>query len=429
MNMLADKNRALALVIIGLIFLFGVLYTGWFLFFNNGRVVFEGVPPFNISIDNHKYNCLESRCNYTLGAREYSYTISKEGYFDQSGYVKVIHGESIIVSYEAAFEAKAIEGVDYPRVKLPFGYSKYYDKLLNISLFHLFPDGYKLKRLPKKINNIQFSSSGESAVLFEDNEIVYYKMNSFENKKLEFLTGAYEVVWNDSEEALYAIVYDKASKKGVLVKNNLIDNSIEKYVYFSRDIKKYSISVSPDERYLLVTDKTSDIQSLYIVDLEKKTRTNIFEGYTIKKGNWSKDGHYYIFVGRKINNNVSKVWMLNSHDANTIGLPFFASDRLVTPWQTGKFYFVSNSPYAVSGELRPYFSNFDNGSQDLNVDDILDSEKVALHLFDASTMQTYLILELTDAVPGIPDKIELDENGSIVRMLVGNKYYDVKVGD
>jgi len=423
-----DKNRLLGFVIIGLIALFAILYVLWLIVFNKGHVVFEGVPPFNVSIDGNTNICLEKQCDYSLSAREHSYVLSKEGYFDQAGNVSISRGKTVLISYEAVFEAKAIAGIEYPTITLPVGYSKYLEKLSDVSLFHMLPDKYQLKKMPKKIDNIQFAPSGKSAVLFKDEKVLYYKTDTFESNEIDSLSGICSVAWNNAEDALYSVIPDEASKKDALVKINLNDDSIEKYVYFLRDINKYLLSVSPSERYVILIDTTSDMQILYLIDLEQKTRTNIFEGHALTQGHWSDNDKYYIFSGKKINDDVPKLWMLNSQNKNKTMLKFNVSPNLITDGRNGKFYFVSNQNYSLMGGKRPYLSNFDENNE-LNINRLTDAKEIALHLFNADEGQTYLVLELTNVIPLQPERIEIDTNGSIVRMLIDAKYYDVKVDD
>ena len=332
-----------------------------------------------------------------------------------------------VVSYEEAFKARPLIGVDYPMLRLPVGYSKFGDKLLEISLFHLIQDGYMLKRMPKKINNIQFSPSGKGAILFEDSKVNYYDTQTFTTKELP--ADIYSVAWTSDESAIYSVIYDDVSKKDTLVRLNLEDDSLEKDIYFLRDIEKYSISVSPDERYVVLLDSTSDIQILYIIDMEEKTRKNVFEGYSITLGEWSRDGDFYVFNGMAKDEDISSSWMLITQDKSVESLGFNVSPRLITGAPDEKFYFFSTQNYSLSGDTRPYFSIFENQDESLVLNDLVNPETLSLHMFDARTRQIYLILELTDVITAVPKKIEINWEGSIVRMLVDDQYFDVKVGE
>lgn len=428
MDMTMDKNKFFGLLIIGLVMLSALVYAVWIMSFNKGQVIFEGVPPFEISIGGNGYTCLQQQCSYSLGAREYSYTISKEGYFDQSGYMDVLRGKSVVVSYEAVFEARPLTGVDYPMINLPVGYSRHEEKLLDISLFHLLQDGYALQRMPKKLNNIDFSPSGMGAILFEEGSVSYYKVDTFERDKLDVLTDTYSVSWSAMEDSVYSVIYDEVSKKDALVKVNLADESVEKDVYFLRNVNEYTLSISPDERYVSLVDTTFDIHILYIIDREEKTRTNVFEGYAIQEGQWSRDESYYIFSGKSDEDSAPALWMVSSQNKNVEPLLFNVLPQLITSASNGKFYFVSIGDYSLSGSVRPYFSNFGEQEEALMVDDLVEPTIVSLHMFDAGERQTYLILELSDSIPQVPEKIETNEEGSIVRMLAGDQYFDVKVG-
>jgi len=429
MEMNMDKNKLLGFAILVLIPLLGAFYAIWIFFFNNGQIIVEGVPPFTLSINGENYTCLETQCSYSLRAREYSYTISKEGYTDQSGFVSVQRGKIVLVSYDTVFEAKPLTGVDYPKISLPVGYSKYEEKLLDISLFHMIQDGYLLEKMPKKINNIEFSSSGNGAILFEDEAVSYYKTDTFEQSPIEALNGASSGVWNIAEDAFYSILYDDASKKDALLKVDLTTGSAEKNVYFLRSVGQYLLSLSSDEKLIALTDTTSDLHILYVINMEDKSRTNVFEGYAVQKGQWSDDGNFYIFSGKADKESAPALWLMNAQNKTVEMLNFSTLPRLITAAPGGKFYFVSTEKYSLSGSSRPYFSAFGETDETLTVDDLVEQSLVSLHVFDLQARQTYLVLELSNVIPGVPEKIEANNTGAIIRMLVGEQYYDVKVGE
>lgn len=424
-----EKNRFLGLIIIGLFVVVGIIYAVWIFFFNKGQVIFEGIPPFNVSIGGNNYACLEQQCLYDLGAREYSYTISKDGYIDQSGSVRIERGKITVVSYDTAFEAKPLSGVDYPMLSLPVGYSKFEEKLLDISLFHMIQDGYELSRMPKKLNDISFAPSGGAAILFEDTGVSYYKTDTFTSRDLDMLQDAYAVGWSDDEVSVYSVVYDDASKKDALIKVNLSDQSFEKLVYFNRNVDEYSLSVSPDERYIVLSDLTSDTQIVYFIDLQEASRTNVFEGHAIEEGEWSRESDYYLFKGKKEADGVSGMWMIGAGNKAVEPLVFNCSSLLLTSAPGANFYFVSTENYSLSGSTRPYFSAFDTSENEMTVDELIESESISLHMFNVDERQTYLILELNGVIPDVPEKVEANEEGVIVRMLVGDQYFDVKVGE
>ncbi len=189
-----------------------------------------------------------------------------------------------------------------------------------------------------------------------------------------------------------------------------------------RDVDEYWLSISSDERFVALADLTSDTQILYLIDLEDDSRTNVYEGDAIRNGEWSRDGNYYLFEGS------GEFMMASSQNKTSESLAFGAQVELVSSAPEGKFYFVSTRDYSLSGLTRPYFSNFDEDDDALMVDELIDPEVVSLHVYDIDERETYLVLELVDSMPGVPQKIEVNEDGGIVRMLVDEQYFDVKVG-
>ncbi len=126
---------------------------------------------------------------------------------------------------------------------------------------------------------------------------------------------------------------------------------------------------------------------------------------------------------------ISSSWMLITQDKSVESLGFNVSPRLITGAPDEKFYFFSTQNYSLSGDTRPYFSIFENQDESLVLNDLVNPETLSLHMFDARTRQIYLILELTDVITAVPKKIEINWEGSIVRMLVDDQYFDVKVGE
>ncbi len=427
MRISPDNNRFLGLVIIGGIVFVGIVYAIWLLFFNKGQVLVEGLPPFTVRFGEKTASCLEKQCVYDLPAKRYRYVISKDGYFDQEGTIEVERGKQLVISYDATFETKTLLPVEYPLPSLPTGYGKHQDSLDDLSLFHLIQDEYPLLRLPKKIRDIIFASSGMQAVIFEDDEVSHYDTQTYVQNEHDVLADAYTVAWNAKEDALYAIVFDDASKKDALVRFTLSDGELEKEVYFLRDIDEYDLSISPDERYVAIVDKTSKTHIVYIIDREQAKRKNIFEGNAVKVGMWSQNGRYFVFEARTMQPEAEYLWLYDTHTAVIEEMSFYTPLDLMTAAPGERAYIVSSDEYTLSGRTRPYFSDFDKAKQALLLDELTKEPSYSLHFFSFPERQTYFVTDMANSVDGIIKRIEIDKPGSIVRLLVGDYYYDIKV--
>ncbi|MBD3156797.1 hypothetical protein GF369_03130 [Candidatus Peregrinibacteria bacterium] len=427
MRISMDNNRLMGMIILVAMAFVGVVYAAWVLFFNKGQVLVEGVPPFTIQFNGQAEQCLEDQCVYDMAAKRYSYVISKDGYFDQKGTIEVKRGKQVMISYEATFEAKTLLAVDYPLPSLPAGYANYQDALNELSLFHLIQDEYQLLRLPKKIRDIVFAPSGTQAIVLEEEAALYYDTQTYEQTDYDMLADAYTVEWNDAENALYAIVFDDVSKKDALVRMSLSDETVEKEVYFLRDIDTYDLSVSPDERYVMLVDTTSPIHIVYIIDREEMTRNNIFEGHAVHAGLWSRNGRYVVFEGREKQTDVNHLWLYDTQTAVSSKLTFYTPIELMTAAPEEKAYMVSSDEYTLSGQARPYFSHFDTAKHALTLDELTQESSYSLHEFSFSDRQTYFVTDISESIDGAIERIEADTPGSIVRILVDDRYYDIKV--
>lgn len=427
MRISMDNNRFWGLIIIGAMAVISVIYLLWLMIFNKGQVLVEGIPPFTVRFGEKTARCLEQQCVYDLPARRYRYVISKDGYFDQEGTIEVVRGEHLVLSYGATFETKTLLAVDYPLPSLPAGYGKHQDSLDDISLFHLIQDEHPLLRLPKKIRDIVFAPSGMQAIILEDDTALHYDTQTYIQTEYNMLTDAYTVEWNAEEDALYSIIFDDASKKDALVRVTIPNAAVTKEVYFLRDIDAYDLSISPDERYVMIADKTSRIHILYIIDREEMTRKNIFEGHAVKIGMWSQNGRYFVFEARNMQTEAEHLRLYDTHTGIVEEMPFYTPLDLMTAASDEEAYIVLSDEYTLSGRSRPYFSHFDKAKQALRLDELTREPLYSLHLFSFPQRQTYFVTDIAESIDGLVKRIEIDKPGSIVRLLVNDYYYDIKV--
>jgi hypothetical protein len=181
--MIENKNKLLAIIILILVPIGVVFYILWGIVFNKGTVIFEGRPPFSISISNEFVECLETSCSISVSTGEHSYTLSRGGYYDDSGRVYVKRGSEEVVEVNLDYIVQVLEEKEYKIFSFPVGYSKVQDRLLDVTLFSEYD--YPLKRLPKKIEDIVFNQSGSGAVVFEEDKVSHYDTGEFVMNEIE----------------------------------------------------------------------------------------------------------------------------------------------------------------------------------------------------------------------------------------------------
>lgn len=431
--MFENKNKLLALIIIVAIGVGIIFYVVWFILLNRGTIVFEGNPPFSVSIGPESQICLESSCSFSFAVQDYDYVISKEGYYTRSGTVAINRGKTISMPINLEYIPEALEGMPYTVFSLPVGYSKFTERLLDITSFHSFDPSMTLKKLPKKIEDIQFSSSGEKAIVFEKNDVSLYSTSDFLSKKLSEISDASSAGWTKDEKSIYTISFDDVAKKDALKKLNLEDNSIESLVYFLRDVDDYSISVSPDELFVAIADTTHSPNTLYIVDLQNKTRTNIFEGFVIEVGYWPSNSEVLIFSAKDEDQNVASLWYWDSITIEVNQFPFKSNFMNVDFSSEDELFFITESEFNVSGTSEPYFSEFIEEEEvtdyTLIFSEVAEPKRLTLQKWLYKQNETYLIKDLSESLPAIPDKIEVSNDNKIIRLLVEDKIFDIKLGE
>lgn len=439
--MIENKNKLVAIIILILVPITIGFYVVWGILLNKGDVIFEGQPPFNVSIANENVQCMQASCTVSVGKGLHKYTVSKEGYYPESGSVIVKRGSSETIKLDLKYIIQVLEGQPYNVFALPVGYFKFEDRLLDVTLFHSFIPSHALKKLPKKIDDIELSPSGKKGIIFESGTVSLYDTLEFTMKTLDDIPDAKAVSWSSDESRLYTLSFDENSKRESL-KKVYLDGSheTENLIFFIRDIDEYILSVSPDENYVAVVDKTFRPEVLYIVDLQKESRTNVFEGYNIESSGWSKDG-LYVFKGTSTEDDIIGIWYWDSHARSADErsenlalseikkLPFNADVKNLDFGENGNAYFVTTQSYNLSGDVYPYRLDFIEMQNPLDAATLFDEtvlpENLLLGRWDIPTGEFYLVQNLLEIVPAIPDKIEIGESGKILRMLSGGQTFDI----
>ena len=426
-----NRNKLFALIIVLLIFGGTGFYIVWGIMLNKGTVVFSFErPPFTATIAEETKTCLSSECEFWIPVGPRLYNISKEGYYEKSGSVNVIRDKRIIEDIRLDFIPQTTEGSDYPIFKFPAGYSKFLDSIKEVGLFAEFPADHNLKSLPKVLNNIVFSASGNKAVLFEDNKVSLYSTRDFTINPLDAIKDSISSVFSADESEVYAVSYDELSKKYALKKVYITeDKPAESLIYFGRDVKNYELSISSDETRIALADKTFSPEILYIIDLQNSSRTNVFEGYLIENGRWSNSGEVYIFRGKNLNDTFSSLYYYNSLLKKVEKLSFDASVNNID-FTDGEALFVTSQPYSITNSQVPYSIQFEEKITASTYEGMIaesGAQKSSILVkWDIKENLFYLIKDLSGQIADVPEKIELSQDGKTVRLLMQGLVYDIK---
>lgn len=433
--MFENKRKIITIGVLVAIFVAILFYIIWGIILNKGTVVFKSDPDFRISIGNNRELCEASQCEFLIPVGEHEYIIMKPGYYDHRGFVEIRRGGTHIIEPNLYFIPKVLDPEKYNMFELPVGYGKYTDRLKDITLFHNIEESKRLGRLPKIIENIRFSHSGDYALVFQSGAISIYDTRDFTMQEIPLKSDVTDAGWASDEKIIYTVKYVQEANKDALVKINMESLAIQNLLYFPRDIEKYNLSVSPNEEYVALIDKTSRLERLYILSLDQETRTNVFEGYIIERGKWSQDGELYVFSAKSVeeNENLSAMWVVETHTKNIQKLSF-KTDINNTDFSGEDFYFVTDQPYSVKTSDVPYVSTFtEREFQIPEVSEILLEQTVpldiSLHKLTFDDDKTYFLKNLSEEISVLPEKIEITPNGKIIRLFIKDEYYDIRIAE
>lgn len=312
------------------------------------------------------------------------------------------------IEAEASFSAELSGPFDYTTFNLPVGYSKYRPALDYISLFASFDPDYVLSRLPKKIENIVFSTDGLRAIVFESNKVSFYDVASNSLNEMPVLVGG----WGSGAfvDDFYTIGYDEPTKKDALKVVSLASGDVEDLVYFIRNIEDYEMIISNDPTVIFMVDKTHQPNVLYKIDIQEASRENILEADFIKLSDITDDASFVAFVqGDNQFQSTLKIYDTQKKEFSEI------------PYKVMPRNFKFHDEYAY------FVSDSEEGDNIITAEELLSSyiepKTITLYKWDPYT-QTSQQFDLNE-LPAMPDRIEVQDD--VVRMLIGDEYWDAEI--
>lgn len=303
---------------------------------------------------------------------------------------------------------------DYSIFQLPVGYANFREALNNISLFVSFDPEYVLSKLPKKIENIVFNEQGTKAVVFESDRVSLFDVQTNTLSEIYGLEGGWGT--GDFEGDFYTIGYDEASKQDALRVISLSEGTFEELVYFIRDFNDYQIKVEGNN--IFVVDKSSTPNILYLIDTNESTRTNVYEDDYIELGNSTPAGYIVFAAGSNaINSNLK---YLNYNNLEIKEFPFDAELSNFIFNKQGVAYFISDTEF-TNGEFNKIETEI-TSINDLTIS-LIEGKNINLFKWDGRYV---LLKELTGEKVAGAQRIEFNNEESVIRALVEDKYYDIR---
>ncbi|MBI5755181.1 hypothetical protein HZA41_03115, partial [Candidatus Peregrinibacteria bacterium] len=215
-----------------------ILAVIWFFMVNTGMLEISADPPYSVSISpkGGERECLTKTCEISLPPHAYTVTVAKKGYFSQSKEIEIRRGETYATSFEPEFIPVIVETT-----------------------------GMEIGKRPKVV-----------------------------------LPRYEDLIWNFDGDILYFL--EKSRGAGQQRLSRYLQNSGEEEViaYWKRAMSQAILRLSNDEKTLLVIDKSTEPASLYLVDLEKKSREKILKDQNILDDSIRPSKKYNLYEAKGI---------------------------------------------------------------------------------------------------------------------------------
>jgi hypothetical protein len=427
-----DKERFLAIVVIIVIILGALGYFLWNFALNKGTIIFKGNPLYTITVDNKDYDCRLETCELVIKEGTHSYKITKPGYNTLGGSITIARSQKLNINADLIYIPILSKPQTYTVFGLPEGYAKFKERLSAISLFKTYDTDYPLNRLPKIVENIVFSKSGEKALIFEKDQVSTYQVADYTINKIEDLAGALNGAFSEDENFFYTIAFDEDAGKAALKRVSFNGETFENIVFFTRNIDDYNLVISPDQKFAVMADNTGETTVVYLIDLIEKARTNVYEGAIADLGQFTNEENYFVFKARTQVEEKTTMKYLDVISREVMDLPFDGELALFDFSQGPFAYFVSDSAY----ENRGVFVDFvpeqleDLTVEDLFADRIEQAKPSYLFKWDPVLNEYFMIANLDDFFKDIkPIRIEAATEGKEVRFLAEENVYDLALGE
>ncbi len=299
------RKQALIFFFATILLSMGIL--AWQFRLNRGNLVLQGDAPFTVTIGKFKnYLCVESPCGFRLTPKKYRMSAVKDGYFDISAAIEIKRWRDNEAKLDFVFKPK-IETLG--EASLP-------EKLAGIPAF--FGSSFinyselDLEKIPRGVSSALFSFTGKYALVSLGREYYLFHQpagagdsdGASEAQLLRIRAMPDASSFDERNDALYfleSVLDDKGGSQRI---SKLSLKPLEKIAEpgavtvisaFERPIARPKLFISPNAENLLIQEKISNGESrLYLVNLEKKTKTRIALPASVQNARWvSKDTFLY----------------------------------------------------------------------------------------------------------------------------------------
>lgn len=241
------------------------LVLSWMFVIDRGTLEVTALPPYRINvIKGIQKSCLSDPCLIRLFPRTYSAILEKEGYYPEKISFSIRRFETTRLSISPKFVPK--ETHIFPLTPNSFQQS-------NFESITLTPPAFSdtFLTLASTTNGLLFSPDGQFALIFTDKDLLFSEtQGSYETLEIPPVK---DIVW--SHQSDFLLYLDAHPRQQSLYRFDWHEKSTHLISRFPRFIERGQLFLSADDTTVILLDQ--DRNTVYLVDLEKKSRQKILE--------------------------------------------------------------------------------------------------------------------------------------------------------
>lgn len=230
----------------------------WVFILNKGTLTVVGDAPFSFLVGGENIECDANECSVQLTPKQYSVTVSKEGYFPETQNIRIRRAKEIKINPALKFIPALRENSS---IAVPE---------INIPLISPFLGVSRLENFPRNAKQTLFSASGKAALLALGKETYLYDVETRTVNKLDI--GLNKLAAWAGEEIVFL---DEENGKPVL--KTWDNGKTQNIVVFGRAFKNPLLIGGSAAKKVLIAETAENSSGFvyYLIDIDKKTRRRL----------------------------------------------------------------------------------------------------------------------------------------------------------
>lgn len=305
----------------------------WVFFINKGTLMVEGETPFSVSVGNKEVACASSPCSIKLSPRSYGVTIKKEGFYENSQTAEIKRAQETKITAHFQF-IPVLQEVG--ELILPFPSAPLRTTFIGLKKFENFP---------KDAKEMQFSPSGNQALILLGREIYLYDVTQHSIAETNF-REIHSPAWVAENIAYIEEVESKHILK--IWKNGKPETAVT----FERPFKNPKLFGEAGGGKILIAETSDANASYYLIDISKKSRRRLDVAGDWKNPVWAAD--YIIF--EKGEGDSKEIIALDTTSFERTAIPALDSKNVLAQDSDVLVFFSREAALGTESKLGPSIS-------------------------------------------------------------------------